>query len=105
MAGPSQVGADGGRAVVTVCDEPLARGGGQWRGLARSGLVQIGCAGGHFDMVGFAVGGLAGWPRRLSRSCHKRCETWWDGSRCAETISEDQREGRDGLGRVTMVSR
>src|SRR6185312_15536720 len=25
--------ADGGRAVVTVCDEPLARGGGQWRGV------------------------------------------------------------------------
>ena len=33
---------------------------GQWRGLARTGLVQIGFAGGHFEMVGFAVGGLAG---------------------------------------------
>ena len=52
--------ADGGRGVVKVCDEPLARGGGQWRGLARSGLVQIGLAGGHFEMVRFAVGGLAG---------------------------------------------
>ena len=57
--------ADGGRAVVTVCDEPLARGGGQWRGLARSGLVQIELAGGHFGMVRFAVGGLAG-----SGGCH-----------------------------------
>ncbi len=45
--------------------------------------------------------GWAGGQRRLSRSCHKRRETWWDGSRCAETISADQREGRDGLGRVT----
>ena len=33
---------------------------GQWRGLARTGLVQIGLAGGHFEMLGFAVGGLAG---------------------------------------------
>ena len=45
--------------------------------------------------------GWAGGQRRLSRSCHKRRETWWDGSRCAETISADQREGREGLGRVT----
>src|SRR6476659_1662299 len=29
-------------------------------GLARSGLVRIGCAGGHFEILGFAVGGLAG---------------------------------------------
>ena len=28
--------------------------------LERSGLVQIGFAGGHFDMLRFAVGGLAG---------------------------------------------
>ena len=33
---------------------------GQWRGLARIGLVQIGFAGGHFEMRRFAVGGLAG---------------------------------------------
>ena len=33
---------------------------GLWRGLARSGVVQIGCAGGHFEMVGFAVGELVG---------------------------------------------
>ena len=45
--------------------------------------------------------GWAGGQRRLSRSCHKRRETWWDGGRCAETISADQREGGDGLGRVT----
>ncbi len=42
------------------CDEPLARGGGAGRGLARTGLVQIGFAGGHFEMRRFAVGGLAG---------------------------------------------
>ena len=28
--------------------------------MARSGLVHIGLAGGHFDMVRFAVGGLGG---------------------------------------------
>ena len=39
---------------------------GQWRGLARSGLVHIGLAGGHFEMRRFAVGGLAGWRR-----CHR----------------------------------
>jgi len=38
---------------------------GLWRGWARSGVVQIGCAGGHFEMVGFAVGELAG-----SGGCH-----------------------------------
>ena len=38
---------------------------GQWRGLARSGVVHIGCAGGHFEMVRFAGGGLAG-----RRRCH-----------------------------------
>ena len=33
---------------------------GHWRGLVRSGLVQIGFAGGHFEMVRFVIGGLAG---------------------------------------------
>ena len=33
---------------------------GQWRGLARSDVVHIGLAGGHFEMLGFAGGGLAG---------------------------------------------
>jgi len=33
---------------------------GQWRGLVRTGSVQIGLAGGHFGMVRFAVDGLAG---------------------------------------------
>jgi hypothetical protein len=60
-AGPAGVGDADGRAVVMGCDEPLARGGGG-RGtrLARSGVVQIGFAGGHFGMRWFAVGGLAG---------------------------------------------
>ena len=88
---------------MTVCDEPLARGGGQWRGLARSGLVQIGLAGGHFGMVRFAVGGLAG-----SGGCHgvvtsgaKHGGT--EGE--VETVSAGRREGRDGLGRVNIASR
>ena len=51
--------ADGG-AVVTGCAESQPRGGGAAEGLARSGLVHIGCVGGHFDMVRFAGGGLAG---------------------------------------------
>ena len=38
---------------------------GQWRGLARSGLVRIGFVGGHFGMLRFAVGGLAS-----SGGCH-----------------------------------
>ena len=33
---------------------------GQGTRLERSGLVQIGFAGGHFEMRRFAVGGLAG---------------------------------------------
>ena len=47
----------------------------------------------------------AGGPRRLSRSCHKRCETWWDGGRYVETISAGRREGRDELGQVNTASR
>jgi len=42
------------------CDEPLAcGGGGSGEGLARTGLVQIGLAGGHFGMHRFAGGGPA----------------------------------------------
>ena len=72
--------------------------------MARTGLVQIGFAGGHFEMRRFAVGGLAG-KRRLSRSCHKRRETWWDGGRYVETIDAGRREGRDELGRVNKGKR
>jgi hypothetical protein len=96
--------ADGGRAVVTGCDEPLARGGGAvergWPGLVwcKSGLpagisrCQVCCW-------------WAGGPRRLSHACHKWRETWWDAGRYAETIDAGRREGRDGLGRVNMASR
>ena len=42
--------AEGGRAVVMGCDEPLAR----------TGLVHIRLAGGHFEMLRFAGVGLAG---------------------------------------------
>ena len=76
---------------------------GQWRGLARTGLAQIGLGGGHFEMRSLL---FVGWrAARLSRSCHKRCETRWDGGRYVETICAGRREGRDELGRVTMVSR
>ena len=58
---PQGVGRADGRGVVMICDEPLAR---RWwgsgEGLARTGLAQIGLAGGHFEMRRFAVGGLAG---------------------------------------------
>ena len=61
-AGPAGVGACGWRKG---CRDGLrsaagARWWGSGEGLARSGLVQIGLAGGHFEMVRFAVGGLAG---------------------------------------------
>src|SRR6187200_402744 len=96
--------ADGGRAVVTVCDEPLARGGGAvergWPGLVwcKSGLPA-----GISRWSGLL---LVGWrAARLSRSCHKRCETWWDAGGYVETVSAGRREGRDELGRVNMASR
>ena len=53
--------AEGGRAVVTVCDEPLARGGGA---VERVGAVWFGAnrvvPAGISRCVRFAVGGLAG---------------------------------------------
>jgi hypothetical protein len=37
---------------------------------------------------------LVGWrAATLSRSCHKRCETWWDAGRYVETVSAGRREG------------
>ena len=84
-SGMTRLGAAGGggradgRGVVMICDEPLARPVvGQGTRFERSGVVQIGFAGGHFAMRRFAGG--VGWrAARLSRSCHKWCETWWDG--------------------------
>ena len=43
---------------------------GQCTGLARSGLVQTGQAGGHFEMLQVCCWS-AGGPRRLSHACHK----------------------------------
>jgi hypothetical protein len=89
---------------VTGCGEPLARGGGGsgegWPGLVwcRSGLP----AGISRCTRLLLVGGGA---VKLSRSCHKRRETWWDGGRYVETISAGRREGRDALGRVNTASR
>ena len=104
MAGPSQVGADGGRAVVTVCDEPLARGGGAvergWPGLVWcTSVVPAGISRWSSLLV-------LGWrAATLSRSCHKWRETWWDAGGYVETVSACQREGRDELGRVNTASR
>jgi hypothetical protein len=90
--------------VVMICDEPLARGGGAvergWPGLVwrKSGLLA-----GISRCAGLL---LVGWrAARLSRSCHKRRETWWDGGRYVETIFACQREGRDQLGRVNKGKR
>ena len=64
MAGPPRMCADG-RAVRWVAMRRWRAVVGQWRGLARSGLVRIGFAGGHFEMLRFAGGGLAS-----SGGCH-----------------------------------
>ena len=91
-----------GRGVVMGCDEPLARGGGA---VARVGAVWFGanrvCRRAFRDAAGLLV--VAWRAATLSRGCHKRRETWWDGGRYVETISAGQREGRDGLGRVNMA--
>ena len=102
--GAAGVGRADGRGVVMRCDEPLAR---RWWGKAHdwSGLVwcKSGLPAGISRWSGLL---LVGWrAARLSRSCHKRRETWWDGGRYVETISACRREGRDELGRVNTVSR
>src|SRR6478672_13825692 len=59
-AGPARGGACGWKVSswgAMSCRRAVV---GQRRGLARTGLVQIGLAGGHLEMVRFAVGGLAG---------------------------------------------
>ena len=98
-------GAVGMEAVVMGCREPHRGVVGQWRGLARSGCrLQTGQAGGHFDMLGFAAGGRGG-----LRRCHgvvtSGAKHGGTEGRYVETICAGQREGRDNLGRVNMVSR
>ena len=68
---------------------------GQWRGLARSGLVQIGRAGGHFGMLRFAGGGLAsrGGCHTLVTSGAKHGGTQGDALRRLMHVS-----GRGGTG-------
>jgi hypothetical protein len=85
--------------VVMGCDEPLARGGGA---VERVGAVWFGANRGLPAGISGCAGLLfVGWrAATLSRSCHKRRETWWDGGRYVETISAGRREGRDELGRV-----
>ena len=91
-------------AVVMGCDEPLARGGGAGE-RGRPGLVwgKSGLPAGISRWSGLL---LVGWrAATLSRSCHKRCETWWDAGGYGETVCAGRWEGRDGLGQVTMASR
>jgi hypothetical protein len=90
--------------VVMGCREPHRGVVGQWRGV---GAVWFGCKLGRPAGISRCWGLLLVGRRaaRLSRSCHKRGETWWDGGRYVETICAGQREGRDDLGRVNMVSR
>ena len=75
MAGPSQVGADG-RGVVMGCYERPARGGGGGSGEGRRGRVWCNSVllAGISRCAGLL---LVGWRAvTLSRSCHKRRETW-----------------------------
>jgi hypothetical protein len=92
------------RAVVMGRSEPLAGVVGRCTRLARPGSgADWACRRAFRDASGLL---WIGWrASTLSRGCHKRCGTWWDGGRCAETISAGRREGRDGLGRVSMASR
>ena len=86
------------------CDEPLARGSG-----ARHTIGAVWFGGNRVCRRAFRDGrGLlwVGWrAARLSRSCHKWCETWWDAGGYGETVCAGRWEGRDGLGQVTMASR
>jgi hypothetical protein len=86
------------------CDEPLARGSG-----ARHTIGAVWFGANRVCRRAFRDGrGLlwVGWrAARLSRSCHKRRETWWDAGGYVETISACQREGSDELGRVNTASR
>ena len=84
------------------CHEPLARGGGA-RHTIRA--VWFGANRGLSAGISRSSSLLLADRRAatLSRSCHKQCETWWDGSRYVETIFACQREGRDELGRVNKV--
>src|SRR5262249_28761569 len=71
-AGPAGVGACGGRTGCRDgCDEPLERGGGQGRGVGPVWFGANRVAGGHFAVLGFAGGGLAGGEvvTRLSQRC------------------------------------
>ncbi len=87
-----------------ICDEPLAR---RWWGKAHDWSGLVWCKSGLLAGISRCAGLLlVGWrAARLSRSCHKWRETWWDGGRYVETISAGRREGRDGLGRVNTASR
>ena len=87
-----------------ICDEPLAR---RWWGKAHDSSGLVWCKSGLPAGISRCAGLLlVGWrAARLSRSCHKRRETWWDGGRYVETIFAGQREGRDELGRVNTASR
>ena len=101
--GRSPRGGAEGRGIVMGCDEPLARGGGV---VERVGAVWFGAD----RACRWAFRGAqvccwwAGGRARLSRSCHKWRETWWDAGGYVETICAGRWEGRDKLGRVNTAS-
>jgi len=79
----------------------------RWWGSGEGWRGPVWCASGLSAGISGCSGLLwVGWrAARLSRSCHKWCETWWDAGGYVETISAGRREGRDGLGRVNIASR
>ena len=68
------------------CDEPLARGGG-----ARHTIRAVWFGAHRVCRRAFRDAQVCWWwaggPRRLSHTCHKWCETWWDGAGYVETVS------------------
>jgi hypothetical protein len=69
---------------------------GQWRGVGAVWFVQIGLAGGHFEMVRFAVGGGGGlrrchgvYPPIIRRQSQNH---WLNDCLLVQSVRSDQRE-------------
>jgi hypothetical protein len=101
---PAGVGDADGRGCR---DEVRSAAGARWWGSGEGWRGLVWCTSGLPAGISRCAGLLlVGWrAATLSRSCHKRRETRWDGGRYVETISAGRRDGGDGLGRVNMVSR
>ena len=78
--------------VVMGCREPHR---GVVGAVARVGAVRFGCKLGKPAGISTCWGLLLVGRRAatLSRSCHKRRETWWDAGRYVKTIGAGQRGG------------